>query len=417
VSNGEAPPADVFIVGGGAAGLAVAIQAASLRPAWRIVLAGGAPRLGAKLLLSGGGRCNLTHAVVDETDFNGGPPHLVRRVLKAVPVARTLEWFRELGIRTTEEPDGRVFPLSGGARAVRETLAAAVAQRGVQIEAGLRVGAIEREERGFVLRSTQGGAWRARRVVLATGGRSYPQTGSDGSGYGLVGRLGHSIVPTIPALVPLALENPWSPSLSGVSHPAELCVTREGRRLWRGTGALLWTHFGMSGPLVLDASRHILRARQEGAAVGVSVCFSCGRDVGVVERELLAIARAHPKTTLLAVLAGRWPRAVATAVLAALALTPERALSQLNREDRRRVVAALVDWPLTVTGHRGYDVAEVTAGGVPLGEVDCATLASRRCPGLFLAGELLDVDGRMGGFNLQWAWSSALVAARGVTAQ
>jgi predicted Rossmann fold flavoprotein len=404
-----------LIIGGGAAGLAVAVFTASLQPGWRVQLLGGGPVLGAKLLLSGGGRCNITHRAVSEDDFNGAPQVLVRRVLRAFSVRQTLAFFREIGVGVREEPDGRVMAARERARDVRDALVAAARARGVQLDGAARVAAVAREAEALVVRTAQGATIAAPRVVLATGGRSYPQTGSDGSGYVLARALGHSIVAPTPALVPLVLEGDFHRGLSGVSHSAALRVRVAAGRSRRLTGALLWTHFGISGPLALDASRHWLRSRMGGVSEPISLAFCPGEEPAELDRRLLAIAEARPRVSLATVLTELLPRAIADAVLAELKIPATRAVSQLPRDDRRRLVRALCDWPLHVRESRGWAVAEVTAGGVPLEEVDCATMASRRCRGLYLAGELLDVDGRVGGFNLQWVWSSAHAAAQGLT--
>jgi len=416
MSSSTPNESDVVIVGGGAAGLAVACFVAALRPEWRIQLLAGARVLGAKLLLSGGGRCNLTHCAVNEADFNGAPARLVRRVLSAFPVSRTLAFFREIGVVVREERDGRVFPTSERARDVRDALVAAVRARGVHVDSGARVTAIARKAQGFVVETAQAGTCAALRVVVATGGRSYPQTGSDGTGYALVRGLGHAIVTPTPALVPLVLEGTFHRRLSGVSHPAALRVRTSAGRPARLTGALLWTHFGVSGPVVLDGSRHWLRARLEGRSDPISLSFCPDEDEASLERRLLATAAARPRLLVTTALSEQLPRTLVDALLAELQIPGTRPVSQLPRESRRRLVRALCEWPLCVRDSRGWDVAEVTAGGVPLDEIDCATMESRRCTGLYLAGEILDVDGRVGGFNLQWAWSSAFVAARGVTA-
>jgi predicted Rossmann fold flavoprotein len=199
-----------------------------------------------------------------------------------------------------------------------------------------------------------------------------------------------------------------------VSHDAEISIGVEGRRAARLRGALLWTHFGVSGPVALDASRHWHRATLEGRAVTTRLSFVPGLDFGDVERRLLEAAAARPSAALKGALAELLPAAVGSALLQSLGIDPAVRLAHLTRDDRRRLTGSLASWDLRVTGSRGYNFAEATAGGVALDEIDRGTMESRKCPGLFLAGEILDVDGRLGGFNFQWAWSSAFVAARGL---
>ena len=255
-----------------------------------------------------------------------------------------------------------------------------------------------------------------RHVVLATGGQSLPKTGSDGAGFGFAQRLGHTIVQTTPALVPLLLDEgdgtAMHRTLSGVSHDVELCIWVDGRITTRLLGALLWTHFGMSGPVALNASRHWLRANLEGRDVKVTANLCPGETFESLERRCVTAARSRPKSTIATALAAWIPSSVAAAVLERLSIDPSRALAHLTRAERRTLVHALIEWPLAVTGSRGYGYAEATAGGVSLEEVTMATMESRVCAGLYLVGEVLDVDGRIGGFNFQWAWSTAYVAAR-----
>jgi predicted Rossmann fold flavoprotein len=404
---------DVAIVGAGAAGLATGIFLRRLNPGVRVVVLDGARRPGAKILVSGGSRCNVTNAIVTERDFQGGSRPVIRRVLRALPVPETVAFFEEIGVRLHEEPGGKLFPDSNRSRDVLEALLRELERTGAALHSGRRVLGVERTAEGFRL-DTAGPPLHASFVVLATGGQSLPKTGSDGAGYEMARALGHAIVPTTPALVPLTLdpaaEGGIHQALSGVSHDVTLAIWIDGAVALRLDGALLWTHFGISGPVVLDASRHWLRARLEGRPVQITASFVPGGDFDAVDRRWTAIADERPRATIQTVLATLVPASVASAVLAHLELAPDRIGARLGRDDRRRLARALTAWPLPVSGSRGYNYAEATAGGVDLREVDPSTLESRRCPGLFLVGEILDVDGRIGGFNFQWAWSSGRVA-------
>jgi len=406
---------DLAVVGAGAAGLATAIFAARLCPGAKICALDGARRLGAKILVSGGGRCNVTNAVVRETDFWGGRPAVVRRVLRAFSAQDAVAFFREIGVALHEEQGGKLFPDSGRARTVLDALLAEARKREVRLLTDHRVLAVERARDGFTLETSQG-SLEARRVVLATGGLSLPKTGSDGSGYRFAGNLGHSIVPPTPALAPLILDGRFHSALAGVSCEAEIVVRAEGLPSQWLRGSLLWTHFGISGPVALDASRHWHRARVLGRVVTLSASFLPGASFEAAERLLLELASARPRTALQNALASVLPASMAAAVIKELGPNGATPLAQLPRDARRRLVHALIEWPLPVRDSRGYGFAEVTAGGVPLIEIDPATMESRKSPGLHLVGEILDVDGRLGGFNFQWAWSTAWVAARGLAA-
>lgn len=407
---------DVAVVGAGAAGLAAAVFTARRAPGLAIAVLDGAKKPGAKILASGGGRCNVTNRVVTERDFHGSDPRRIRAVLAAFSAGRAADFFRELGVTLHEEEGGKLFPDTNRARTVLDALLAEAASRRVEILAGHHVTALARAGGagdGFLL-ATSCGPVRARFVVLATGGKSFPKTGSDGAGYSLAAGLGHSVVEPVPALSPLVLSGDFHAPLAGISLPVELTLAGAGEKPARIRGTLLWTHFGASGPAALDVSRHWNRARSEGKTPALRANFFPGTDAAGLDQGWVAGAASIGKKTLKGVLSGTLPARFAEAALARLGLSANLHWSHLAREDRRRLAEALTGWELPVAGCRGFPHAEVTAGGVPLSEVDTATMESHKCPGLFLVGEILDVDGRLGGFNFQWSWSSGFVAGMGL---
>jgi predicted Rossmann fold flavoprotein len=400
-------------VGTGAAGLATAIFTKQLSSGRSVVLIDGAARPGAKILISGGGRCNVTNQLVTERDFWGGRPAVIRRVLRRFNVTQTTAFFAGLGVPLHVEESGKLFPDSNRARDVLEALLTAAARSAVDLRVATRVTLIERQEELLRL-GTARGPILARTVVLATGGQSLPKSGSDGAGYDMARRLGHTIVPTTPALVPLTLAagpRAVHQQLSGVSQHAELTLRLDRAVALRLRGSMLWTHFGISGPVVLDLSRHWLRARLEERDASVTLNMCHGEQFDAIDARWIALSRERPRALVSTALAGMIPAAVAEAMLDRLEMDRGMALAQWSRDARRRLSHALSEWPLEIEGSRGYSFAEATAGGVSLDEIDPATMASRRCPGLYLVGEVLDIDGRIGGFNFQWAWSSARVAA------
>jgi hypothetical protein len=370
--------------------------------------------MGAKILIAGGGRCNVTHHAVDETGFAGSTPKAIRNVLRRFAVPDTVAFFEELGVKLKREETGKLFPVTDRARTVLDALLTSAAEAGVRLLTGWRVEGVRREDGGFVLEPAEVSlaAIRSRRLILATGGMSVPKTGSDGGGYGLARSLGHSITPRVfPALVPLLLPeaHPLT-GLRGVAFDAGLTVVPgSGKRLHRMEGAVLCTHFGLSGPGVLDVSRYFLDARAADPRSRLLMDVWPGPAMGELEGRL----RSLESRTVLGFLRERLPERLAR-VLLRLAEVPEaRTGATLTRGERRALLVQLKEMDLPVTGDRGFRYAEATAGGVPLSELRLETLESRRTPGLHLCGEICDVDGRIGGFNFQWAWASGTVAGRG----
>jgi predicted Rossmann fold flavoprotein len=405
----------VAIVGAGAAGLATAIFVRRLAPTRHVLLIDSARKPGAKILISGGSRCNVTNATVTERDFWGGRPPIVRRVLRGFSVADTIAFFQQIGVPLHEEADGKLFPDTNRARDVLEALLREAARVGVTLLADHRVLDVKPADRGFELATSHGGL-HADLVVLATGGKSLPKSGSDGAGFAIAERLGHTIVPLTPGLVPLVVadDEPLCRELAGISQEVELAVLIDGAVAIKLRGSMLWTHFGISGPVALNVSRHWLRAQLEGRAVQLTASFCPGRSFDDVDRWWTSRAAEKPRSSVRSALASGTPNAFADRFLERLGIDGVQPLAHLARAERRRLVQGLIAWPLAVTSSRGYTYAEVTAGGVALPEIDPATLESRIVAGLYLVGEILDVDGRIGGFNFQWAWSTARAAGRAI---
>jgi predicted Rossmann fold flavoprotein len=415
---------DILVIGAGAAGLFAAAWAGRAAAAGRpptILAVDGARTLGAKILVAGGGRCNVTHRVVSERDFAGSTPGAIRKVLRRYGVAETIRFFESAGVPLKEEETGKLFPVSDSARTVLDALVREVRASGAEILHPARVERLDRDGTGATvgltaagfMAMTSAGPIAARRVILCTGGRSLPKSGSDGGGYALAESLGHTLTqPIVPALVPLVLPaGHWITGLAGLTLPTEVSlVGPTGRRLVACRGSTLCTHVGLSGPAVLDISRHWLVARAEPSS-GTSLVIDWLPGVSPEELDgwLVAAQARGP----LAMLRDRLPDRLARALCEVAAAAPT---GDLARDARRRLVAAVTATPLPVVGDRGFTVAEATAGGVPLAEVRLETMESRVCPGLHLAGEILDVDGRIGGFNFQWAWASGFVAGTAAVA-
>jgi predicted Rossmann fold flavoprotein len=399
---------DVAIIGAGAAGLTAAIWAGRTHRHRRIVLLDGARKLGAKILVAGGGRCNVTHDEVTVDAYAGSSPNAIRKVLQRFDVPATVAWFQALGVELKREATGKLFPVTDDARTVLTALLRGVEQVGVTIEHPCRVETIQRTANGFLIQG-EWGSLAARALILATGGKSLPKSGSDGHGYTLARSLGHSLTERIfPALVPLTLpRDHFLCSLSGLTSPATLRVqSGNGRRLAEFTGSLLCTHFGLSGPVALDISRYLIDAQLSDPGAGLVINWLPAQTPASFDLSLQNLGNSSLLRLLRPLLPERLVRTFCTQV-GVDATAPGHGL---NRGQRKALVQLVTEMTAPITGNRGFTYAEVTAGGVPLQEVALKTMASRVCPGLFLCGEICDVDGRIGGYNFQWAWASGYVA-------
>ncbi|BAM03204.1 BaiN/RdsA family NAD(P)/FAD-dependent oxidoreductase [Phycisphaera mikurensis] len=418
--------AEVLVVGGGAAGLYAGVWAA--RAGARVAVLEGSRRAGAKVLIAGGGRCNVTHDVVRPADYcTSRAKAVVKKTLARHGVADVVAFFAERGVELKREETGKLFPVSDKARSVLDAMTSALDDAGGVLHTRSRVTAVDpRTAGGFDVRVSRSAdpepeAWTADRVVFCPGGRALPASGSDGGGYAIAERLGHTVTATWPALVAWTCEEGhWLQELPGVALPAEVRVTNaNGKVLARQTGDTLVTHRGLSGPAPMDLSRHIEAARRSepGGRLRVQIGFWPGATFDEADTRLREAAEAEPRAAVRSFLKWTIPQRLAEALLAGpVGVDPGTPLGHLKREHRRALAHLLVATEVPVDGDRGFDHAEATAGGVPLDEVDPATFQSRRRRGLFLAGEVLDVDGRIGGYNFQWAWASGFLAGSAAAA-
>ncbi|MEM9881433.1 MAG: NAD(P)/FAD-dependent oxidoreductase [Planctomycetota bacterium] len=410
-------PADVAVIGSGAAGLFAAIFAGRAAPPnTRVVAFDGAKRVGAKILIAGGGRCNVTHDVVNPDDYAGGPAatrNAVKKVLRSFTVADTIDFFRGYGVELKRENTGKLFPTTDRARTVLDALLRAADDAGAELRTSHRIETVTKTPGGGFEITTSQGDFTARRVVLCTGGLALPKTGSDGHGYRLARALGHTVTDTWPALVPLRLpDGHWLTELKGIAVDVELSLAEpSGKVRRRQSGAMLLTHFGVSGPAAMDLSRHFAGHFDRYESQHLTANLTPDHTAESLDAEVLRRVETQPTQTLIQFIKARFPERLADALLRhGAGVDPTTPLARLRKDDRRSLVRTLTALPLPVVADRGYEHAEVTAGGVPLSEVDLKTMASRRCEGLYLAGEILDVDGRIGGYNFQWAWCTGRLA-------
>ena len=402
----------VVVVGAGAAGLVAAGFAAAAGAT--VTLIERTKDGGRKILISGGGRCNVLPSVLTPDRFvTGSPPHLLRGMLRAWPLHEQRAFFEhDLNIPLAlEEESGKLFPRSNRAKDVRDALVAFAQGRGATLQFSSTVIGVARADHGFSLATSNGGI-RCDRVVLATGGLSVPATGSDGIGLRIARELGHDLVDTYPALTPLVAESDRHAALSGVSLSARL-RSRDGGKPIETYGGFLFTHRGYSGPSVLDIS-HVTARLPSGALAkegGDSPIIRAQWSAWSAKdwEEQLSI-RLKPDTTVMAMLARHLPARLAEQLMNETGVPLDRRTSSLKRSERLSLIEALTSYVLPWTGNEGYKKAEVTGGGIRLTEVEPKTLESRRVKGLYLCGEMLDAFGPIGGHNFSWAWATGRAA-------
>ena len=403
----------VVVVGAGAAGTMAAIFAAA--EGAETVLVERTKDGGRKILISGGGRCNILPARLDESRFvTDSSPHLLRRMIRSWPLHEQIAFFEhEIGLPLVEEPEsGKLFPASQSARDVRDRLLACARRKGVTLVTDTLVTDVRRSSVGWHVECHGAPPLNADAVILATGGLSVPHTGSDGRGLEIAAALGHAVNATYPALTPLTAK--WGPHfahfahLSGLSLPVTL-TARSSARTAQATGGFLFTHQGYSGPSVLDVSH--VAVRSLGEAGGPATIAVQWTPLGDTQWD--DALRPRGTRTVLAAVDAHLPHRLAEALLSAAGVEPARALAQLTRAERLRVIDTLVRGALPWTGDEGYKKAEVTGGGVNLADVDPRTLESRAHKGLFMCGEMLDAFGPIGGYNFLWAWATGRAAGIG----
>ena len=408
-----APPAprpSVVVIGGGAAGLTAAVFAG--RAGGRVTLLERTRRGGKKIVVSGGGRCNVLPSAVDAGRFvTASSPRVLTRILDSWPLAEQRAFFEhDLGVPLSLEPEtGKLFPTSNRATDVRDALVDAGRAAGADLRFDTLATALEPGGAGWRVGVEDAPALEADAVVLATGGLSVPKTGSDGFGLRAAEALGLRVEPTYPALTPLT-SGDGRPAphadLSGVS--LDVAVRAPGRGGVQSEGGFLFTHRGYSGPAVLDVSHLTTLSRVSGDGGQQVLVRWADRDADAWDAAL----RTPGPGTVLADLKDALPARLAEALLREADVPPDRNRADLRRDERRRLVAVLTEYPLPWTGDEGYKKAEVTGGGVALGEVAAHSLEARARPGLYLCGEVLDAFGPIGGYNFLWAWATGRLAGR-----
>lgn len=396
---------EILIIGGGASGMAAALQAAQ-SPDWHVTLLERQARVGRKLLATGNGRCNLSNTAVTQSRYHGLDPAFTAPALARFSPEETLTWFRGLGLLTVREPSGRIYPLSDQANSVVDVLRFALEARGVCLHTGCEVQRIWKKGDGFLVK-TPGEEFFANRVIVACGGAAGEKLGGGTGGYRLLKALGHKLTPLAPSLVQLKTDSPYPRQLKGVRVDAAVTLCASGRVLAQSAGEVQFTDYGVSGPAIFEVSRF---ASPPAPSLSVSLDFFRAYSLEQVLSFLARRQASFPGLASEHLLAGMLHSRLGRVLLTQASLPAAAPASALSSGDLSRLAACAKAFSLPVAGPLGMEQAQVTAGGVPTSEFFPETLESRLVPGLYACGEILDVDGDCGGFNLQWAWSSGRLA-------
>lgn len=393
----------VVVIGGGASGLLAAISA-KMHHADVLILERN-HKLGKKILATGNGRCNFTN--VDATEMHYNHPYFVRPVFEQMSPKKTLQFFEQLGITPKIEDEGKTYPLSEQASSIVDILIYEIERLNILVKYDAYVTSITRKD-VFEIELQQGQRIVADRVILATGGLAMPKSGSDGTGYQLAQSCGHTLTSLFPALTKLELESPHLKALDGVKFPGTVELIHDDHVIQTEMGDILFTKYGISGPTILQISRKANQLLQDGQTVSVNVILVNGPDQKEVSKRFMQLKDRSIEMSLIGLINKR----IIHPLLKESKIDPHLLVKDLSKSQMNTLMQHLFGWTFPIVGSKDFDDAQVTAGGISIDEVNPQSLESKKVPGLYFCGEILDIDGLCGGYNLQWAWSSGYVAGK-----
>ena len=400
----------VIVVGGGAAGMITAISACRLGADVTILERN--PRVGKKILATGNGRCNFTNINADVGYYHGNNPKFTYSALSNFTVDDTIRFFEKLGIAHKVEDFGKVFPMSDQASSILDVFLYELNQLGVNIVCDADVKDI-RKNGQFLIELENGKVYKGDRVIITTGGKAMPSSGSDGSGYDLAAKLGHTIIDIFPALVQLKLDGPFFKRLDGVKFVGTAEILHNNKSVDIDRGDILFTNYGVSGPPILQISRkagELLKAGQE-VYLKITIMDTVSKDeLRTFLKKRWQISSSKPLDFSLVGFINK--RLIPVVLMEAGINDVGRPVASLSVKEQERIIDILTNWRFKIRGTRSWPSAQVTAGGVDTREINQDTMESKLVKGLFFAGEIIDIDGQCGGFNLQWAWSSGFIAGQ-----
>ena len=401
----------VIVVGGGASGMMAAI--AARRQGADVTILERNPRVGKKILATGNGRCNFTNVNADIHCFHGSNPKFAYSALSRFSPRETIDFFENLGIAHKVEDAGKVFPMSDQASSILDVLLYELNEIGVSIVCNAYVKEIIYQKDVFKIVLENENIFKADRVIIATGGKAMPSTGSDGNGFELAKKLGHTVTDIFPALVQLKLEGGFFKQIEGVKFVGTAEILHNSKSIAKDRGDILFGNYGVSGPPILQLSRKAgeLLQKNEKAVLKIAIIDQMPKEQ--LQKLLMTRFTNQPKKTIAFNLVGLINKRLIPVLLKEAGIDDLKLpAGNVSKKDCEKITNILVDWRFNVRGTKSWPSAQVTAGGVNTKEINPNTMESKIVKGLFFSGEIIDIDGQCGGFNLQWAWSSGMIAGQ-----
>lgn len=371
------------------------------------------PRVGKKILATGNGRCNFTNIFADSTHYHGHKPKFVNSALANFTIDDTLRFFEKLGIEHKVEDAGKVFPMSDQASSILDVLRYDLSETGINVISDAYVKNITRKKTEFIIEVANGQAYRGDRVIIAAGGKAMPVSGSDGNGFDLAAKMGHTITSIFPALVQLMLEGPFFKRIDGVKFVGTAAIIHKNKTMAKDRGDILFTNYGVSGPPILQLSRKAGELLNQGKEAYLKITIMDMMSEEEVRNLISRRFQLNPHKPVDFSFVGLLNKRVIPVILAEAGISDlKRPVACLSAQEQDRITNILTDWRYKIRGTKSWSSAQVTAGGIDTREINENTMESELVKGLFFAGEILDIDGQCGGFNLQWAWSSGYIAGQ-----
>lgn len=397
----------IIVVGGGASGMVAAI--AAQKNGSDVTLLERNDRVGKKLLTTGNGRCNYTNINININNYHGQNKSFAEYALSSFNVNKTIEFFEDMGITPAEEENGKLYPLSFQSSSMLDILRYEMDNMGIEVITEAFVSNIKKKS-DFIITLKDGRSFKAKKVIVAVGGMAMPVSGSDGNGYSLAKEFGHSIVPTFPGLVQLKLEGDIFKQINGVKFVGTAGIYNKDSLVIEDKGDILFTDYGISGPPILQISRKAIQLMNDGLDIDLRISIIHTKSAEELSEYLKTRFMKMPYKTLEEALIGLINKKLILPIIKKLQLDKAQKVAELDESSILKLADILTSWQFKVIGNKGWGQSQVTAGGINTEEIDKRTMESKLVKGLYFTGEILDIDGDCGGFNLQWAWSSGYLA-------